>query len=467
MKNINEIYRRLSAILIFVLAGIACSRSDKPFVSDVEHPGWSKEIVMYEVNVRQYTPEGTFAAFSGHLQRLKQLGVDVLWFMPIYPIGEVNRKGTLGSYYSVKDFTAVNPEYGTIDDFKSVLEQAHNLGMHVLLDWVPNHTSWDNQLTVDHPDFYVKDSKGNFTPPIGTDWTDVIQLDWSNPGLQDYMIEAMSFWVKMGVDGFRVDHPHNTPEQFWIRARSALNQIQPVLLLAEHEGAGQFVDSGFDMNYSWELHHLMINVAEGKDSVTSIKKYFQKELKVYPDNVYRLQFLTNHDENSWAGTLDSLVGDAEPVLANMIFTVRGVPLLYSGQEVCLNKRLRFFERDTIAWDTCKMTRIYSELISLKKANEALWNGEYGGKMTLIETNRDNSIFAFRRDKGDNRVVVFLNLTKRKVYFKPSYNNLDGDYTDYYSGREITLPLDEDVIMGPWSYIILIRKADMQTENLLK
>jgi glycosidase len=211
----------------------------------------------------------------------------------------------------------------------------------------------------------------------------------------------------------------------------------------------------------------MISVAQGKDSVSSIKKYFQKELKVYPDNVYRLQFLTNHDENSWAGPLDSLVGDAEPVLANLIFTVRGVPLLYSGQEVCLNKRLRFFERDTIVWDTCKMTPIYSELISLKKSNEALWNGEFGGKMTLIETNKDNSIFAYRRDKGNDRVVVFLNLTKRRVTFKPSYSELDGTYSEYYSGRKITLPLDGDVVMSPWSYIVLIRKPDMQTENLLK
>lgn len=452
----------LFAIVLAILIIIAgCSlfgkrKELKPFVSEVVHPEWSKNVVLYEVNVRQYTDEGTFNAFAEHLPRLKNLGVDVLWFMPAFPIGVVNRKGELGSYYSVKDFMDVNPEFGTLDDFKSIIEKTHELGMYVMLDWVPNHTSWDNQLTVDHPEFYAKDSTGKFIPPVGTDWTDVIQLDWTQKGLQDYMIEAMSFWVKLGVDGFRVDHPHNTPKEFWERARTELNKIKPVLMLAEHEGPGFFMEKGFDMNYSWELHHLMNSVAQGKDSVSAIGKFFKREWAVYPNNVYRLQFLTNHDENSWAGTIDSLMGDGQKVFAGMIFTIQGVPLLYSGQEACLDKKLRFFVRDTIDWDTCDLTVFYSDLIKLKKENKALWNGDFGGPMVKIKTNKDNRVFCFYREKEENRVVVFLNLTKKNASFNPDLKNIEGEYTEYFSGQKATFPLSVNLTLKPWGYKIFVK-----------
>lgn len=426
----------------------------KPYISEVVHPEWSKNVVLYEVNIRQFTPEGTFNAFADHLPRLKALGIDVLWFMPTFPIGEVNRKDKLGSYYSVKDYKAVNPEFGTIEDFTDVINKAHELGMYVLLDWVPNHTAWDNKLTEEHPEFYVRDSKGNFTPPIGTDWTDVIQLDWKNTGLHDYMIEAMSFWVKLGADGFRVDHPHNTPKEFWERARTELNSIKPVFMLAEHEGPGYFMEKGFDMNYAWELHHLMKRVAQGKDSVSVIDRYYKKEWVVYPNNVYRLQFITNHDENSWAGTLDSLFGDSQKVFANMIFTVQGVPLLYSGQEACLDKKLRFFTRDTIEWDTCDLTGFYASLIQLKKKNRALWNGDYGGPMVRIKSGKDNKVFSFYREKEGNRVIVFLNLTKKAVSFKPDLLNIEGDYTEFFTGNMKTLKNGDSMSLEAWSYLVL-------------
>jgi glycosidase len=448
----------LLAVMIFI-AGCTLfgkKKEIKPLISEVVHPEWSKNIVMYEVNIRQYTPEGTLKAFEEHLPRLKALGVDVLWFMPTFPIGIVNRKGELGSYYSVRNFMDVNPEFGTIDDFKEVMNKAHDLGMRVMLDWVPNHTSWDNPLAAEHPDYYMKDSTGKFTPPIGTDWTDVIQLDWSKKGLQDYMIGAMSFWVKMGVDGFRVDHPHNTPKEFWERARTELNTIKPVLLLAEIEEPYNYLEKGFDMNYAWELHHLMNSVAEGKDSASAVAKYFSNEWIKYPNNTYRLQFLTNHDENSWAGTIDSLMGDAQKVFATMIFTDQAVPLIYSGQEDCLNKKLKFFVRDTIRWDSCDLTGFYQSLIRLKKRNEALWNGDFGGTMMKINTNRDNKVFAYYREKGGNRVIVFLNLTKKSVSFKPDLKGLEGEYTEYFSGEKTTIPLSVDLTLNPWGYKVLIK-----------
>jgi len=428
----------------------------KPLISEVVHPEWSKNIIMYEVNVRQYTPEGTLKAFEEHLPRLKALGVDVLWFMPTFPIGIVNRKGELGSYYSVRNFMDVNPEFGTIDDFKEVMDKAHDLGMHVMLDWVPNHTSWDNPLAVEHPDYYMKDSTGKFTPPIGTDWTDVIQLDWSKKGLQDYMISAMSFWVRMGVDGFRVDHPHNTPKEFWERARTELNTIKPVLMLAEIEEPYNYLEKGFDMNYAWELHHLMNSVAQGKDSANAVAKYFKKEWAKYPNNAYRLQFLTNHDENSWAGTIDSLMGDAQRMAATMIFTDQAVPLIYSGQEDCLNKKLKFFVRDPIQWDSCDLTGFYQSLIRVKKGNEALWNGDFGGPMVKVKTNRDNKVFAYSREKGGNRVIVFLNLTKKSVSFQPDLKGLEGEYTEYFTGEKAALPLSVNLTLNPWGYKVFIR-----------
>jgi glycosidase len=450
----------LALLLVIALTVTGClvsgtKKEIKPIVSEVVHPDWSKNSVLYEVNVRQYTPEGTFNAFAEHLPRLKALGVDVLWFMPMYPIGIVNKKGELGSYYSVRDYMDVNPAFGTLDDFKSVIRKAHDLGMKVILDWVPNHTSWDNKLAVDHPDWYMKDSKGNFIPPLGFDWTDVIQLDWKNKALQDYQVEALKFWVNLGADGFRVDHPHNTPKEFWERARKELNAIKPVLMLAEIEDP-TFMEKAFDLNYAWEMHHLMNSIAQGKDSVNKLNRYYKKEQATYPNSVYRLQFLTNHDENTWAGTIDSLMGDSQKAWATLIFTGQGVPLIYSGQEVCLNKRLKFFVRDTINWDSCSLTGFYTDLVKFKKQNMALWNGDFGGPMVRLDTKKDDKVFAFLREKENSRVIVFLNLTKKAVSVKPELKNLNGEYTEHFSGLKTTLPLTDSLKLEPWGYKVFVK-----------
>ena len=427
-----------------------------PFTSEVIHPDWSKNAVVYEVNIRQFTPEGTFNAFATHLPRLKELGVDILWLMPINPIGIKNRKEPLGSYYSVKDYRDVNPEFGNLEDFKSLVAKAHEMGFHVIMDWVPNHSSWDNQLTIEHPEWYVKDSAGSFMPPIGFDWTDVIQFDWSNKELQEYMIEALKFWVNEGVDGFRVDHPHKTPYEFWERARVELNKIKPVFMVAENEEQTDFMKNGFDMSYAWELHHLMNSIAQGKDSVKSLNRYYSKEWAVFPQNVYRMVFLDNHDENSWNGTINSRMGIAQKAFAVFTFTTQGVPLLYNGQEVCLSKSLRFFERDTIKWDTCKLTQFYKDLIVLKKSNIALENGEFGAKMKMIKTDKDNKVFCFSRVKEGNNVLVFLNLSKKAVAIKPSLTDFTGEYTDYFAKMKTALPLADSIRLEPWGYKVLIK-----------
>ena len=270
------------------------------------------------------------------------------------------------------------------------------------------------------------------------------------------MIEALKFWVNIGVDGFRVDHPHKTPYEFWERARVELNGIKPVFMVAENEEQTDFMKNGFDMSYAWELHHLMNRIAQGKDSVKSLNKYYSKEWSLFPQNVYRMVFMDNHDENSWNGTINSRMGKAQDAFAVFTFTTQGVPLLYNGQEVCLDKSLRFFERDTIIWDTCRMTEFYKDLIDLKKANIALWNGESGGKMEMIKTNKDNKVFCFYREKDENRVIVFLNLSKKNLAVKPEMANLSGEYKDYFNGNVIPLPLADSIRLGPWDYRVFIR-----------
>lgn len=449
----------LFILIILTIAGCSITgkkKELKPFVSDVVHADWSKNAVVYEVNVRQFTPEGTFNAFAEHLPRLKQLGVDILWLMPLNPIGVKNRKEPLGSYYSVRDYKDVNPEFGNLDDFKNLVTKAHELGFHVIMDWVPNHSSWDNKLATEHPDWYVKDAKGNFIPPLGFDWTDVIQFDWKNLELQDYMLNALKFWVDLGIDGFRVDHPHLTPPEFWVKVRSELTKIRPVFMVAENEEQTTFLEKGFDMSYAWELHHLMNSIAQGKDSVKSLNKYYAKEWKVFPQNVYRMVFLDNHDENSWNGTINSRMGVAQKAFAVFTFTTQGVPLLYNGQEVCLNKSLRFFERDTIKWDTCALTGFYKDLIKLKKSNLALSNGEFGARMEMIKTNKDNKVFCYSREKEGNLVLVFLNLSKKVVAIKPVLDNFKGDYTDYFENSKTVIPLTDSLKLEPWGYKVFVK-----------
>jgi len=445
--------------LVVTIAGCSISgkkKELKPFKSEVVHPEWSKNAVIYEVNIRQFTPEGTFNAFAAHLPRLKDLGVDILWLMPINPIGIKNRKEPLGSYYSVRDYKDVNPEFGNLDDFKNLLAKAHELGFHVIIDWVPNHSSWDNKLTIEHPDWYTKDAKGNFIPPLGFDWTDVIQFDWTNKDLQDYMLNTLKFWTDLGVDGFRVDHPDLTPPDFWARVREELTKTKQVFMVAENEGVTAFLEKGFDMSYAWELHHLMNSIAQGKDSVKTLNKYYAREWSVFPKNVYRMVFLDNHDENSWNGTINSRMGVAQKAFAVFTFTTQGVPLLYNGQETCLSKSLRFFERDTIKWDTCALTGFYKDLIRLKKSNPALANGEFGATMEMIKTNKDNKVFCFSREKDGDRVLVFLNLSKKAIAIKPVLASFDGEYTDYFANVKTTVPMADSLRLEAWGYKVLVK-----------
>lgn len=420
------------------------------------HPEWSNDAVMYEVNVRQYTPEGTFKAFETHLPRLKDLGVEILWFMPIHPISQKNRKGTLGSYYSVQDFKGINPEFGTMEEFKTLVNKAHEMGFRVVIDWVGNHTGWDNPWIVEHKEWYTQDSLGNVIPPVA-DWSDVADLNYENQDLRKAMLDALKFWVREAdIDGYRCDFAGGVPTDFWETARLSLDSIKPVIMLAENQDQMNLLNKAFNLNYGWSFHHLMNEVAQGKKTAMQLDSLLAVEDSIYPQNTYSLQFTSNHDENSWQGTEYERMGDAVKAMAALTFTVPGMPLIYTGQEAGLNKRLQFFEKDSIDWSNLEMQAFYKQLIQLKKEQPALWNGEAGGERISITTNMPQKVLAFSREKDQSQVMAVFNMTDQPV--EASLEAVKkGSYKEYFSGETIKIKKGSTISLDQWGYKIFIKQ----------
>jgi cyclomaltodextrinase / maltogenic alpha-amylase / neopullulanase len=439
------------------------------FIYSQDHQEWSYNLNIYEVNVRQYSQEGTFAAFENHLDRLKNMGVGILWFMPVHPIGVQNRLGSLGSYYSVKDYYDINPEFGTLEDFKSLVNKIHEKGMYVMMDWVANHTAWDNNLTVTNPEFYTKDSAGNFIPPPGTNWSDVIDLDYSNTGLRNYMIDAMKFWVtEAGIDGFRFDAASWVPLDFWSSAITQLKSIKPdILLLAEADGT-QYSNAGFDASFGWAYYGfgngILKNLVNGTNNANQVNSYLQTQLIIYPEDHYRMFFTSNHDENSWYGTVYELFGAAAENFAVLSSTFHGIPLIYSGQEAGLNKRLLFFDKDLINWQPHPFYNMYSTLLHLKRNNKALWNGSKGGEFTRINTSDNSAVFSFLRQNEDDKVFGIFNLTGQlrtfvlidSAYFDVYVNAFTADTVSFSSVTQLTL--------NAWEYKIYSKGENISEVN---
>ncbi len=447
-------------LLVAALATVAVACKPKaaaviePLKTTVKHADWTRNMVLYEINVRQFSQEGTFAGVDSALPQLKELGVNVLWFMPIYPIGVENRKGELGSYYSISDYMGVNPEFGTLDDFKALVARAHEMGFHVILDWVGNHSAWDNPLATQYPEWYEKDSTGNFVSPF--DWTDVIQFDYTAEPLWDYMVGAMKYWVaEVGVDGYRCDFPGLVPEEFWFRATTELNAVRPVLMLAEDEDHSYLLERAFNMNYAWAHHHLMNAVAAGQRRPASLDSILQYEMKRYDPESYRLRFMTNHDENSWNGTIDEKLGDAQKAFAAYIFTVPGVPLLYNGQEADLDKRLEFFKRDPIEWKETELRPFYTKLVHLRTSHPALRHGTEGGSYVTLKTDQ-KSVYAYKRVKGENEVLVILNLSKSPVTVALKDGDTAGTYNDLFADAGVEIAQGRKMQMEPWGYMVLTK-----------
>jgi len=424
----------------------------------MEHVEWSKNANIYEVNIRQYTPEGTINAFREHLPRLKEMEVDILWLMPIQPIGELNRKGSLGSYYSVKDYKAVNPEFGTLEEFKELVKEAHELGMYVILDWVANHSSWDNVWASSHPEYYQKDSAENFVSPF--DWSDVIAFDYNRPAMCDSMVNALKFWVEeTNIDGYRCDVAGMVPTDFWNDAVAQLKQIRPIFMLAEDEDNVELLQQAFDMNYTWEMHHLMNDIAKGEKKASELwDKLAWNNNKFSPED-YRMYFTSNHDENSWNGTTKERMGDASQAFAVLTYTIPGMPLIYSGQEAGNDKRLRFFEKDTIDWAQVPLADFYKTLNLLKKNNKALWNGTYGGEIIEITKGQNENVFAFERRKDDNRVMVIISFSAEDQMFTVDREMFAGEFNNVFNGKKVTVTNGHQFNLKPWEYIVLATSVE--------
>jgi glycosidase len=441
-------------ILLTVLLNSACTPGPEAPTALV-HPSWSYSQTIYEVNVRQFSEEGTFRAVQDRLPELKELGVGILWLMPIHPIGVINRKGTLGSYYSVQDYFDVNPEFGDKEDFRAFVEAAHQQGFYVILDWVANHTAWDNPIANTHPEFFEKDDNGQFIPPRGTDWDDVIQLDYTNSDLREYMISAMEYWVKeFDIDGYRCDVADMVPVDFWDAAKQRLDQIKPVFMLAEAENPEHHVNA-FNMSYSWEMHHTFNRIANGDASATAIDSLIKQDQLLFPSNAFRMNFTSNHDENSWNGTVFERLGNAVEVFAVISATIPGMPLIYNGQEAGLNKRLEFFETDPIDWTPHPLFDIYQSLNYLKSTNPAVANGERGGSYVRIPTDIE-ALFAFTRSSDSNRVIVVANLSPESVNTVIDASGISGSYTSLMIQQEVNLTVEMNVELGPWEYLVYVK-----------
>ncbi len=446
--------KKLTALLFLSLLFIqSCGeqKTEVRTIPGVAHPEWSVNKTIYELNVRQFSLSGTFKAVEQRLTGLKDLGVGIIWLMPIHPIGEKNRKGTLGSPYSVKDYFAVNPEFGTMEDFKSLVDQIHRHGMYVILDWVANHTAWDNPLVQQHPEWYKRDSLGRMVSPA-PDWTDVVDLDYDQPELWDYMIGAMKFWVeKTDVDGFRCDVAEMVPLAFWERARKELDKIKPVFMLAE--GEKPELHRAFDMTYSWKLHYAMNAIAAGEQSAREIDHLLEEEKNIYPKNAFRMRFITNHDENAWNGTAFERLNDGVRAFSVLMTTLPGKPLLYNGQEAGLDKRLKFFDKDPIEWKINNFRRFYRRLFTLYQGNPAL----YAGTMTKIPTDKDDQVFAFAREKDGQRVVVILNLSPGRTIVDVRSKFLDGTLIEYFTGIKVDYNGKHRFDLEPWAYRLYVPK----------
>ena len=417
-------------------------------------PSWASNSNIYEVNVRQYTPEGTFSAFAKHLPRLKNMGVDILWFMPIFPISETKKKGTLGSYYAVTDFKATNPEFGSKGDFQNVITQAHQLGMKVILDWVPNHTGWDHVWIKSNPEFYTQDSDGNIIDPVdpGTGkswgWTDVADLNFDNNDMRKEMISDMLYWVNNHkIDGFRMDVAHNVPNDFWEDATSQLYAANDsIFMLAESETIDHLNKGYFHAIYGWGMHHLLNDIAKGKRNASAIDSLLSSKKGAITQGMY-MNFITNHDENSWAGTIEERMGEGGDAFAVLAATFDGIPLVYSGQEEPLSKRLEFFEKDDIGFKKYEKNKLFKTLLTLKKRNKALGNGSYSSP--IIKVGDSDHIYAFMKEKDGDKVAVMVNLSNEKQQIRLS-KAVTG-LTNLFDGRKVEMGPGTIKSLDPWEY----------------
>jgi alpha-amylase len=458
--------RSVGWLLAVVLLAVSCKLMPREESSDPKlstamkgpfiTPSWVQHTTIYEVNLRQYTKAGTFNAFALELPRLKEMGVETLWFMPLTPIAQINRKGTLGSYYACSDYTSINEEFGTADDFRQLVQQAHQMGFKVIIDWVANHTGWDHVWTRQHPDYYLKDSvTGTFQIASGMD--DIIELDYSNPALRSAMIDAMKYWVnEFDIDGFRCDLAFWVELDFWKEARPALDAIKPLFWFGEYDELDTpEYGEVFDASYTWTWMHRAKDFYQqglALDSLLSVLHRYDQ----LGDSTLRSWFTTNHDENSWNGTEYEKYGKMAKALAVFSLTWNGVPLIYSGQEIGNRKRIAFFEKDQFVAspDADALFEFYKQLLRLKKEHPSLSAADPGVTTYRVKTSADDKVFCFLRKKGNREVLVVLNLSNQAdLHFELLDNHVMGTYRSVFSGAANDFTASRSFEMQPWEFLV--------------
>lgn len=428
----------------------------------LRHPAWSRSAVIYQLNQRHLTSEGTLRAAERHLPRIRDLGADIVCLMPVNPIGEVNRKGSLGSPYAVKDYLAVNPELGDLTDLKHFVDTAHELGLHVILDWVANHTAWDNVLREAHPQWYAHDWKGACRPTPWWDWDDIIDLDYDSVELREYMAEAMRYWVReAGIDGYRCDVAGFVPIDFWERVRQDLEEIKPVFMLAEWETRDMHTRA-FDATYAWSWNAALHAIAQGRSDLAPLRVYYAWHSGSWPRDAMRMTFVSNHDLNAWIGTEFEQFGDALEAAIVLSVVGEGIPLIYNGQEAGSDRRLLFFDKDTIDWREHTLGRLYRKLFALKKEHPALWNGAWGAPMVRVENTAESSVFSFVRHRradstapGDTVFAAF-NFSASEQTVTLGEIPYPGTYRDTFTGESVELLTGGQLTLPDWGHRVLVQ-----------
>lgn len=406
--------------------------------------------VIYEANIRQYSPQGSFDAFTNDLPKLKELGVDLIWLMPIYPISTTKSKGTLGSYYAVSDYQKVNSEFGTLKDVKKLIDTAHELDMYVILDWVPNHTGWDHIWLTQHPEWYTKDENGNPTHPVGTDWTDTADLNYDNQDMRAQMLEDMKYWIQeTDIDGFRCDMAGMVPTDFWEHTIAQLRAMKPIFMLAE-AWEPHLIQAGFDMVYGWGTHHLSNDIAKGHKPIDDFRARMEHVKQQYSHEAILMNFTSNHDENSWNGSAVERLSGAIETAAALMYTIAGMPLIYSGQEYDLDRRLLFFEKDSIDRTKGHMYDVYKKLGQLKKTTKALDTGVEPASYQNIDNSANDKVLSFIREKEGNQLVYLANFSAEQVSVQL---HRSGSFKDFNSGESVSLEHSFD--LAPYAYRILL------------
>lgn len=462
---ILKYYKRSRNILLLMLAVVL---AESATAQSLQQPAWSNNAVMYELNIRQYSEQGTISAVTSDLSRIKKLGTDVIWVMPPYPIGEKNRKGGMGSYYSVKDYRGFAANYGSKDDFKKFVAAAHAKNMRVIIDWVANHTAWDHEWITKHPDWYVQDSTGKIVTQY--DWTDVAKLNFSNAAMRSAMIDDMKYWVQeFDIDGFRCDVAFLVPLDFWMDARKALEQVKPMYMLAEMEwnadittNPATYFEQAFNAAYGWNFMGVTSNYAKGKKTIAELKKELTENYARFPKHMHKLYFLTNHDENSWNGTVDEKYGKNWQQVGVMVYTMPNtMPLIYTGEEVGLNRRLKFFEKDPITSEEWKnKTRVewYQSMTSLRHTVPAFSTNLEDSQPQFLQIQvaekNANQVLAYKRSKGSSEAFIFINFAEANVMINLPGKNFAKDFKGFKQNSNGNVMVHgEQLMLSPNSYVI--------------